>query len=75
MTLEKYAQDIYNYLTSKIPGIEPHTAAEVAEFAAMKTYNFSCDALTESNKMWSKEFERSSKSWEKLLRKSGGQDV
>ena len=75
MTLEKYAQDIYNYLTSKITDIEPHTAAEIAEFVAMKTYNFTCDAITEINKMWSKEFKRSSESWEKLLRKKDNQYV
>lgn len=70
MTLEQYAQDIYKYLVSKAPTMEHSTAAEIAEFTAMKAYNYTVDAIAENNKAWSKEYMRSSNSWEQLLRKA-----
>lgn len=70
MTLEQYAQDIYKYLASKVPTMEHCIAAEIAEFAAMKAYNYTVDAIAENNKAWAKEYRRSSNSWEQLLRKA-----
>lgn len=52
MTLGDYAQEIVDYLCKKIPGIDPATVLEVAEFATMKANNYVQDEIKKNNSSW-----------------------
>ena len=68
MTLGNYAQEVVDYLCNKIPDINPSTAMEIAEFAAMKANNYAQDMLKENNNRWLKSTERSNELYLKFLK-------
>ena len=55
MTLEKFAEEIFKYLESKVPDMEQHTIAEIAEHITFKVANFTSDAVWEQVKAWKAE--------------------
>ena len=52
MTLGEYAKEVVDYLCKKIPDINPATALEIAEFAAMKANNYAQDEIKNNNSSW-----------------------
>lgn len=58
MTLEQYAKDIVNYLTTKLPDTPYHTVVEIAEYLTAKTVNYTQDMLWQHDKFWKDEIKR-----------------
>ena len=69
MTLGDYAQDIVNYLSSKLPGVEAYTLLEIAEFAAMKANNYASDESKKRDEMWMAHLKKNDEQWIKLMKK------
>lgn len=69
MTLEKYTQEVFDYITKKLPDANQATLLEITEFFVMKSNNFATDIVTANNERWLKEFERYNKQWDRLVEK------
>jgi len=69
MTLNEYAQEVFDYMAKKLPDINQATLLEIVEFFAMKSNNFVSDKIEESNKEWRKEFDRYDKKWQIFIAK------
>jgi hypothetical protein len=69
MTLEKYTQEVFDYMCKKLPDVNQAVLYEVAEFFVLKSNNFAYDMIAENNTRWLKEFERYNKQWDRLVEK------
>jgi hypothetical protein len=52
MTLEKYAQEVLDYMVNKLPDVNHATLCEIVEFFVMKTNNYAQDVLNKNNEQW-----------------------
>lgn len=50
ITAEKFTDEIFKYLSSKVPDMEVHTAMEIAEHITLKSINFAFDVVHETNR-------------------------
>ena len=54
VTAEKLTEEIFKYLSSKVPDMEVHTAMEITEYITLKAINFTFDVMREREKAWKK---------------------
>lgn len=70
MTLEKYAQEVFDYMINKLPDVNHATLYEIAEFFVLKSNNFASDMIVENNKSWQESFRRYEKQVDKIIERA-----
>ena len=69
MTLNKYAQEVFDYLVKKLPDTNQATLLEITEFVTMKSQNLADDKISENNQTWQKALETHDRRWDQFLEK------
>lgn len=68
MTLEKYAQEVFDYMVNKLPDVNHATLYETTEFFVLKTNNYTQDALNKNNEQWLENIKRQDEWYLKLMK-------
>lgn len=69
MTLEKYTQEVFDYMTKKLPDVNQATLCEIAEFFAIKSNNFAYDMIAKNSEQWLKHIERNDKWYLEMMKR------
>ena len=69
MTLNELTQEVADYLTNKLPDVNPATLCEITEFFVMKSHNFASDMMTKSNEQWLKQINRNDEFYIELIKR------
>lgn len=69
MTLNEYAQEVFDYMVKKLPDVNQATLLEITEFFIMKSNNFATDMVAKHNEDWRKELDRYNKRWDRFIEK------
>lgn len=69
MTLNKYAQEVLDYMIKKLPDVNQATLIEITEFFIMRSNNFAADKIAEHNQTWQKALQEHDRRWDKLIEK------
>ena len=70
MTLYDYAQEVFDYMSAKLPDVNQATLYEITEFFVFKSSNFASDAVTENSKQWSEELKKYGNQMDRLLKRA-----
>lgn len=69
MTLEKYAQEVFDYMVNKLPDVNHATLYEITEFFVLKSNNFSNDMIEKNNELWLKNMKKNDDFYIELMKR------
>ena len=69
MELNKYTQEVVDYLCKKLPDVNVATILEIAEFFVMKSNNYSQDQIKKHDEHWLDQMKRHDDFYSKLYLK------
>ena len=69
MTLNELTQEVADYLTKKLPDVNPATLCEITEFFVMKSNNFASDIIMKNNEQWVKLIKRNDEFYIELIKR------